>query len=1120
MTLYRHTFSDPSEQLDESSLEVLRRVATTVLRQNLRYGDSEQEIARQLLAGRFGEPLFAVASQCEFGPQYIKVRVDNWRQPHARTLLYFPLSPNVGHFKVNCCYGSHVCEHVSAAALIIRDASQGWCDPIVAWTEWAAAHNTVEMAPPRPPEQFLDSVWIDLKQTQGRNLSFSLLADRPNANGKSRINAKTVKLTQQGRLTPDLSPAIPSTIVALIASLARQGSSEVVVNSDVDAMAIQTLIEQGYARTGETRLKWGTPASLKPGLTESRRDPTKLTVMWTYSHPTEEDLAIIDIGSRMWYLTPGGTIGEIAAPPGYRTVDSLPPPISRKYADRLMQVLASKAPTIELPLRDAGAGQISVKPRLHLTLKSNRIGARGRRKAQTLPMLSVELQYGPYRLPLSGTETESVVGAETGGEVTVLRDLSLEARLERNLSAAGIVRGADGAPGSFQVATPSGGDARRLHAVAAALAKDNGGTVDQRPDYPYQVVETEDITYSDDVLDGPWLSIGAKVRIGEHLVDFLPALKALLTNNPDFTLRPKPGEPEGAMVEIPVSDELTVRMSVAKVRQMTEPIADLIEASTGNTIRLSRAAATILSMVPDSPPMWAVQHTADAMKAKWDARTLRALPMPLDFEPWVHQVEGYQWLGWLGACGIGGVLADQQGVGKTRQVLLDAYGRKLEDLAAGLTLVVCSKTARVVWEREIRKQVPQLSYRQFRAGFRGTPAEQIEMLSRYDVLICTYQQLVDNIELFKQIRIELVAIDEASNAKNYKSQIAGAVRQLPARILPITGTPVENNVWELFTLVDLAAPGLLGTRASFQRNFATPIANGDQEARLRLRRRVAPLILRRLKSQVFKDQPPKRYLVHPVSLGPQQRALYESLRAAASSEVRQMLKESHGSVAFNALNMLTRMRQACCSPKLLPQIGLATRTTESAKEESYEELLAGYLASGKKVVVSAYWSSMLDLLQQRTDRMGIPSFRIDGDTSETQRRDQEDRFQGGEGTLFYISMKAGGYSITLNEADVVLIFTPWWNPKAEEQVEDRVHRGDITKQIDIVRIVVAGSVEERIIDMQADKNALASDVLGDDERVARPDGTPSSSSPTLTEEDLLALLSPIPEEDVLGGEPE
>ncbi|HYR24581.1 MAG TPA: DEAD/DEAH box helicase, partial [Aquabacterium sp.] len=357
------------------------------------------------------------------------------------------------------------------------------------------------------------------------------------------------------------------------------------------------------------------------------------------------------------------------------------------------------------------------------------------------------------------------------------------------------------------------------------------------------------------------------------------------------------------------------------------------------------------------------------------------------------------------------------------------------------------------------------------------------------------------IDALVQHPFHLLILDEAQSVKNAASRSAAAVRRLQARHrLCLTGTPLENHLGELWAQFDFLMPGYLGDARSFQRQWRDPIEHNGETLRAQvLHQRVRPFILRRRKADVAVELPPKTEVVQRVSLEGRQKALYESVRVAADEQVRRVLRrEGFAGAQITILDALLKLRQVCCDPALLKGRPLP-RTMERAKLAWLADTLPELVAEGRRVLLFSQFTEMLHLIADALQPGAGAWAMLTGETPPAQRREVVQRFQSREVPVMLISLKAGGVGLNLTAADTVIHVDPWWNPAVVEQATDRAHRLGQDQPVLVYKLVVAGSIEERILALQARKSALAEGILGQD----------AAQALKFTPADLDALLAPL-----------
>lgn len=468
------------------------------------------------------------------------------------------------------------------------------------------------------------------------------------------------------------------------------------------------------------------------------------------------------------------------------------------------------------------------------------------------------------------------------------------------------------------------------------------------------------------------------------------------------------------------------------------------------------------------------------------ARTLQpVIPGGLRAELRDYQRDGFEWATRLARIGAGACLADDMGLGKTIQALALLLDRG----SGGPALVIAPTSVCYNWEEEAARFAPDLKFHSL--GGAAGPGQMIDGLGPCDVLVGSYGLVRENVEALSAVAWHTLVIDEAQAIKNPEALRTRAVRALDARFrIALTGTPIENSLEELWSLFSVLNPGLLGTRAAFRRRFAA--ADTGSEARQHLRTMVGPFILRRRKNMVLAELPSRTEQVIHVEPDAEERVFLEAVRRQAIERVSGLREEGSQNRRFKILSEITRLRRACCHPSLVdPDSPLP-----GAKLETAKTLVRTLIGEGHKALVFSQFVGHLSLLRSWIEEEDIPHQYLDGATPVHLRRQQVAAFQDGAGALFLISLRAGGTGLNLTAADYVIHLDPWWNPAVEDQASDRAHRIGQQRPVTVYRLVVRGSIEEKILDLHDHKRELADDILfGTD--VAK----------TLTEEDLQELIA-------------
>jgi len=451
-----------------------------------------------------------------------------------------------------------------------------------------------------------------------------------------------------------------------------------------------------------------------------------------------------------------------------------------------------------------------------------------------------------------------------------------------------------------------------------------------------------------------------------------------------------------------------------------------------------------------------------------------AKPRTLKAELRPYQKDGYAWLVFLHELNSGGILADDMGLGKTVQtiaLLLWAKGKYKRKL----NLVVAPTSVVPNWEREISKFAPSLKTVVWQGPNRSQRAPDLE---KADVMITSYALLRRDEELLQALDLRYVILDEAQHIKNPMSQTARSAKKLKSeRRLALTGTPIENRLSELWSIFDFVSPGLLGQLKMFEERVARPIDRGDMETAHRLRSTIKPFVMRRVKSDVAQDLPDKIEQEMIVPLAEEQAKLYKQiLRQVRKSVLSEVEKKGISKSQIQILAALTRLRQVACDPRLMKLPDTEFDADDSGKLGALREIIDEAIDGNHRVLVFSQFVTMLTYIREALDADGISYEYLDGSTKD--RLDRVDRFNADPSVpVFLISLKAGGTGLNLTGADTVVHFDPWWNPAVEDQATDRAHRIGQTKNVNVYKLIAAGTVEEKILELSAKKRALVSNVL-------------------------------------------
>jgi superfamily II DNA or RNA helicase len=439
-----------------------------------------------------------------------------------------------------------------------------------------------------------------------------------------------------------------------------------------------------------------------------------------------------------------------------------------------------------------------------------------------------------------------------------------------------------------------------------------------------------------------------------------------------------------------------------------------------------------------------------------------------------YQEQGLSWLQFLAAQGLGGILADDMGLGKTVQMLAHLIQEKESGRMTVPVLLVAPTSVIPNWAAESAKFAPSLKVLTLHGADRK---DRFGEIATTDLVLTTYPLLARDAKHLLAHKYHALVLDEAQFIKNAKTNAAGVVRLIDAHHrICLTGTPIENHLGELWSVMESVLPGHLGTEASFRKRFRIPIEKLDDDAaKTELARRIKPFVLRRTKEEVDLQLPPKTEIVKLVEMESVQRGVYEAMRSAMDSRVRGALKQMGLSKShIIVLDALLKLRQICCDPRLIKRENKSA-VAESAKLEALKAMVETLVSEGRRILIFSQFTSMIDLIEPELAKLEIEFVKIVGDTID--RATPVKRFQDGEVPVFLISLKAGGTGLNLTAADTVIHYDPWWNPAVERQATDRAHRIGQTKPVFVYKLVAQDTVEEKILELQRRKGELAAALL-------------------------------------------
>jgi len=574
---------------------------------------------------------------------------------------------------------------------------------------------------------------------------------------------------------------------------------------------------------------------------------------------------------------------------------------------------------------------------------------------------------------------------------------------------------------------------------------------------------------------GGWFSLSVGFDVAGQRHDLLPILANLLEG--DF-LEETLHSPDTGYVYAPLPNGDALKLPIGRVRRILNHLASLIDPKFPERTKLHALDAASLAGLGEL----GIESPPDLAELTSKLRDFSGIE-PIEPDPGLratlrdYQLAGFRWMQFLARHGLHGILADDMGLGKTLQTLSHILTEKKSGRSQGKPALVVAPTSVVPnWLAEAKKFAPDLRVLVLNGPERR---KYMRSIPHADIVLTSYALLHRDIDKLQAFPFHLAVLDEAQNIKNPHAKVAQAACKLNAHHrLCLSGTPIENHLGELWSLMKFLIPGFLGSEETFNSRFRKPIENqGDAERNEVLKRRVAPLVLRRTKDQVAKELPPKTELVHFIELHTAQKDLYETVRATMNKRVREAIAARGGSdFQMVFLDALLKLRQICCDPRLLPD-EFANTIHESAKLDFLTELLEVLIEEGRRILIFSQFTTMLALIEAHLVREKIPYLKLTGASKD--RGKLVDDFQSGRVPLFLISLKAGGTGLNLTAADTVIHYDPWWNPAAEAQATDRAYRIGQDKPVFVHKLLCQDTVEQRIHQMQQEKAKLAAGLLAD-----------------------------------------
>lgn len=598
-----------------------------------------------------------------------------------------------------------------------------------------------------------------------------------------------------------------------------------------------------------------------------------------------------------------------------------------------------------------------------------------------------------------------------------------------------------------------------------------------------------------------WFGLVMHIQANGRQYDLSELLASLIDNQPDLlNIKKIQTLADDVFLFTTAFDGTKISLQAGEIKPILTHLTDLLSSPTNEgELKLDRYdAMRLLSLQHTLGLAYSGSERLHKLIEVFHRGHEQQLKAPTNFNGVLrpYQEKGLAWLQFLRESEHGGILADDMGLGKTTQTLAHILLEKNAGRLNQPALIIAPTSLMHNWKSEAAQFTPSLQVVILQGNNRS---QYFEQLSQYDIILTTYPLLPRDEEILLAHHYAMVILDEAQNIKNPLAKATRIARKLnTSHRLCLTGTPMENHLGELWSLYHFIMPGFLGTQETFNRRFRHPIEkHANTLAQRNLMARTTPFMLRRRKTEVAAELPPKTTTVIQIEMGDEQQKLYEAIRAAMQTKIqiqiaRQGFQRSH----IDILDALLKLRQVCCHPSLLKTTHTRKNIT-SAKLNALLEMINEMVIEGRCILIFSQFTSMLGIIEDELKKNKIHYVKLTGQTKN--RAEIIEKFQTGTVPIFLISLKAGGVGLNLTAADTVIHYDPWWNPATEEQASDRAWRIGQNKPVSVYKLIIAGSIEERIINMQQRKADLTNSILTND----------NEQTVKFNEKDLQELLAPL-----------
>jgi superfamily II DNA or RNA helicase len=977
------------------------------------------------------------------------------------------------------CPVGYNCKHVVAACLEYQfkpdTLSQNRADPSLSWLNRFVNASVHSSTPDAHGIEFIAYILKPSRQPAALTVDFMISRYlKKGGLGKGR-RADLYSFTNNYS-SPAYAQDSDSEIGRLIEIQNKNlwgGRQTYILSGEMGFLALSKILKTGRCYWQDMR-----GAAVRPG------EPRELQIDWHKEANGDYRLAIgvqpeamvLNTLPALYLDAPAGVIGPIQGADFNAEQWAMlleAPVIPAEASVEFSQQLLTRLPDISLPppeeMETIHIDQQSPIP--HLVLFGNLDTSSGQR----IHMMRLRFAYAGHELSLApATPVRRLV--VDNQIISIQRDLSAEQAAMTKLFDAGFHGFPEEQQGDIIFASAADTDLiesvtgwqQFLEEILPRLESE-GWQVEFKADFQLQFMQADDWNVKIDS-DNDWFDLRFDLDIQGHKLPLLPLIAEVLKSyNPDNL-------PEMLTLPLPPSmgDSQYLQLPSERIRPICQILYELYDSDSldsDGSMRMNRFDATRLAELEEncnSELHWrggkAMRELGRKLK---NFKGIKNVATPRGLKATLRDYQQ------------NGILADDMGLGKTVQTLAHLLLEKERKRMDKPCLIIAPTSLMSNWRREAEQFTPKLSVLILQGPDRK---QHFADINNYDLILTTYPLLVRDHEILMAQEYHYLILDEAQVIKNPRAKAARLAREIKAsHRLCLTGTPMENHLGELWALFDFLMPGFLGDSKFFNQRFRTPIEKqGDTEQRQRLVRRISPFLLRRTKSEVIKELPEKTEILRTVALDSKQAALYESIRLSMEQKVRAAIAQkglarSH----ITILDALLKLRQTCCDPQLL-SLAQAKKVKASAKLEMLMEMLPELLEEGRRILIFSQFTKMLSIIEKQLIEYAISFTKL---TGQTRKRDEViERFRQGEVDVFLISLKAGGVGLNLTEADTVIHYDPWWNPAVENQATDRAHRIGQNKAVFVYKLITENTLEEKIMAMQAKKQALADGVYNEGEQ--------------------------------------